>query len=112
MRAADDRDDLAPRHPAAELSAGAVALINAIAAAAPPTTDPWERFPPVLDINAVAAILGMTPGSAREAARRGNIPMARRLGRYLVDQAVFRRWIAGYDVWAEGLVPPHPARLN
>ena len=25
--------------------------------------------------------------------------------RYVVDQITFRRWLAGYDVWAEGLVP-------
>jgi len=31
--------------------------------------------------------------------------MSRRLGRYVVDQVTFRRWLAGYDVWAEGLVP-------
>ena len=87
------------------LSPGAVALLNAIAAVAPATTDPWARFPPVLTVEHVAEVLGMKVGSAREAARRGNLPMTRRLGRYVVDQITFRRWLAGYDVWAEGLVP-------
>jgi len=88
----------------AQLSPAAIALLNAIAMAAPASTDPWAPLPPVLGVEHVAAILSMTPGSAREAARRGNIPMSKRLGRYLVDQTVFRRWLAGYDVWAEGLV--------
>lgn len=88
------------------LSAGAVALLNAIASVAPATTDPWAAFPPVLQVEHVAAIMEMRPGSVREAARRGNLPMARRrLGRYVVDQVTFRRWLARYDVWAEGLVP-------
>jgi hypothetical protein len=88
-----------------ELSPGAIALLNAIASVAPATTDPWARFPPVLAVEHVAEIMGMKVGSAREAARRGNLPMTRRLGRYVVDQVTFRRWLAGYDVWAEGLVP-------
>lgn len=87
------------------LSPGAVALLNAIASVAPATTDPWARFPPVLTVEHVAEIMGMRVGSAREAARRGNLPMSRRLGRYVVDQVTFRRWLAGYDVWAEGFVP-------
>jgi hypothetical protein len=95
--------------PSAELTPAAVALLNAIASVAPPTSDPWSRYPPVLQAEHVAEILGMKVGSAREAARRGNIPMVRRLGRYVVDQVVFRRWLAGYDVWAEGLVPARGA---
>jgi hypothetical protein len=97
---------------AAALSPGAVALLNAIASVVPATADPWTRFPPVLAVEHVAEIMGMKVGSAREAARRGNVPMTRRLGRYVVDQTTFRRWVAGYDVWAEGLVPPNPAALN
>jgi hypothetical protein len=100
-RRRDDSTDVLPR---AELSAGAVALLNAIAAIAPATSDPWERFPPVLRVEHVAAILGLTVGSAREAARRGNVPMVRRLGKYMVDQTTFRRWLAGFDARAEGLI--------
>jgi hypothetical protein len=93
-----------------QLSPAAVALVNAIASAAPTSTDPWAPLPPVLDVMHVSTILAMRPGSVREAARRGNIPMTRRLGRYLVDQMTFRRWLAGYDVWAEGLVPTPAGR--
>ena len=100
----------AGRAPSPQLSPAAVALLNAIASAAPASTDPWASLPPVLDVEHVAAILRMKPGSVREAARRGNIPMTRRLGRYLVDQVTFRRWLAGYDVWAEGLVTTSAAR--
>jgi hypothetical protein len=92
-----------------QLSPAAVALLNAIASAAPASTDPWAPLPPVLGVEHVSTILHMKPGSVREAARRGNLPMTRRLGRYLVDQATFRRWLAGYDVWAEGLVPARGA---
>lgn len=102
-------NDATGRDTAAQLSPGAVALLNAIASVAPATTDPWARFPPVLTVEHVAEIMGMKAGSAREAARRGNLPMSRRLGRYVVDQVTFRRWLAGYDVWAEGLVPTSAA---
>lgn len=104
-------NDATGRDTAAQLSPGAVALLNAIASVAPSSTDPWSRFPPVLQIEHIAEIMDMKVGSAREAARRGNIPMTRRLGRYVVDQVTFRRWLAGYDVWAEGLVPTS-ASLN
>jgi hypothetical protein len=85
--AARTQDSALARPAIGELSPGAVALLNAIASAAPASTDPWAPLPPVLGIDHVAAVLSMTPGSAR----RGNIPMSKRLGRYLVDQTVFGR---------------------
>lgn len=76
------------------LTPAAVALLNAVAAV-PVSSDPWAKYPAVLSIHHVAELIGTTPAAASEAARRGNIPMRKRLGRYMIDQVAFRAWVAG-----------------
>ena len=75
------------------LTPAAVALLNAIASVAP-TSDPWARYPVVLDVTHVAEIMGSTVAAVRKACRRGRIPLRRRLGRYVVDQVAFRSWLS------------------
>lgn len=71
------------------------ALARFIAAA--PALDPWAKYPPVLTATHVAEILGIDPNSVGESARRGRIPMRKRMGKWLVDQAVFRSWLASEE---------------
>ncbi len=60
---------------------------------APPSADPWAKYPPVLYVPHVADIMGMNERAVSEAARRGNLPMKKRLGRYAVPLDVFRAWL-------------------
>lgn len=60
-----------------------------------PASDPWAKFPPVLAVRHVAEVLGIHPRSVSEACRRGNLPMVKRLGRYVIDQVAFRAWLSG-----------------
>lgn len=78
----------------ATLSPAATALLNAIAAVAPSTADPWAKYPPVLSIEHVAEILGSSACAVRELARRGRLPMKKRIGRYMIDQVAFRAWLS------------------
>lgn len=75
----------------ATLSPAAVTLLNTLAAA----SDPWAKYPAVLGIGHVAEILDRSIDSVRTAARRGSIPMKKRLGRWCVDQVAFRSWVGG-----------------
>lgn len=62
---------------------------------APPSADPWAKYPPVLRVVHVAEIMGMTEHAVVESARRGKLPMKKRLGRYAVPLDVFRSWLVG-----------------
>lgn len=59
-----------------------------------PMSDPWARYPAVLSVDHVGEILGVKPDSVGEAVRRGQIPMVKRLNRYVIDQVTFRAWLA------------------
>lgn len=63
--------------------------------------DPWSGFPPVLRVGHVAQIFGVRPGSVSEAARLGRIPMRKRLGKWVIEQAALRAWVAGLDAVAQ-----------
>ena len=83
--------------PRPALSPAAVALLNAIATAAPTSVDPWERYPAVLRVKHVAEILGIDPESVRNMARKRRLPMVKRPGGYMIDQVEFRRWVGYRD---------------
>lgn len=65
---------------------------------AAPVPDPWAQFPLVMGIHEVAAAMGMKPESVSDAARRGALPMKKRLGRYVVAQDVLRAWLLESEV--------------
>lgn len=80
----------APPSPATELAVALERVLCERAAAA----DPWARYPVVLTTEHVAEILGVTVNAVGESARRGAIPMQRKLGRWRIDQVAFRAWLA------------------
>lgn len=67
--------------------------------------DPWAAYPPVLRVDHVGQILGVKPGSVSEAARLGRIPMRKRLGKWVIDQAEFRAWLGGIAAQAPVSAP-------
>jgi hypothetical protein len=73
------------------LSPQVLALLDALANLGAGACDPWAKYPPVLGVEDVAEILGIEPPSVSEAARRGNLPMRKVLGKWRIDQLEFRR---------------------
>ncbi len=84
---------------APQLSPAAVALLNAVASVAPPTEDPWAKYPPVLTVDHIAEIMGRDRETVRRWARKGSknggLDMATFQGSYVMDQVEFRR-VMGY----------------
>jgi hypothetical protein len=82
-----------PLSPAEDLARALARFLDAA-----PQHDPWARFPVVLEVDHVAEVMGMEPSAVREQARRGGIPMTKRLNRYVVAQDVLRAWLLGKEV--------------